>query len=70
MVTLEQIRKRLVEVINQSGMSQTEIAGKLNISSSAISYYIRGSKMPALDTLANLCKILDVSPEYILCFDT
>ena len=24
-------------------------------------------KMPALDTLANLCKILDIDANYILC---
>lgn len=44
MITLEQIRQRLIEAINQSGMSQTQIANKLNISSATISHYMRGSK--------------------------
>lgn len=70
MIILEQIRQRLVEAIKQSGISQTQLASQLNVSSSTISHYIRGSKMPALDTLANLCKILDVSPAYILCFES
>ena len=69
MVTLEQIRERLIETIKQSGYTQTKLAEKLKVSPSTISHYLRGDKMPALDTLANLCLILDVSPAYILCFD-
>lgn len=69
MIKLEDIQKRLVESIRQSGMTQSSIASKLNISPSAIAHYIMGDKMPALDTLANLCKVLDVSPAYILYFE-
>ncbi len=69
MITLEQIQKRLAEVIKQSGMTQTEIAQKIGIKQQQISCYINGQKMPALDTLANLCKILDVDANYILCQD-
>ena len=69
MITLEQIRERLVETIKQSGYTQTKLAEKLKVSPSTISHYLRGDKMPALDTLANLCLILDVSPAYILCFE-
>lgn len=69
MVTLEQIQKRLAEVIRQSGYTQTALAQKLSIGQQTISHYIKGDKLPALDTLANLCKILDVSPAYILCFE-
>lgn len=67
MITLENIQKRLAEIINESGMSQSEIARKLGIRSQQISCYVRGIKMPALDTLANLCKLLDVDTNYILC---
>ncbi len=69
MITLEQIRERLIETIKQSGYAQTKLAEKLKVSPSTISHYLRGDKMPALDTLANLCLILDVSPAYILCFE-
>lgn len=69
MVTLEQIRERLIETIKQSGYTQTKLAEKLKVSPSTISHYLRGDKTPALDTLANLCLILDVSPAYILCFE-
>ena len=69
MITLEKIRERLIESIRQSGMTQTEIAEKLNVSQSNIAHYIRGDIMPALDTFANLCDILDVDPAYLLCLE-
>ena len=69
MITHEQIRERLIESIRQSGMTQTEIAKKLIVSQSNIAHYIRGDIMPALDTFANLCNILDVDPAYILCLE-
>lgn len=67
MITLEQIQKRLAEIIKQSGMTQNELAKKIGIKQQQISCYINGQKMPALDTLANLCKLLDVDANYILC---
>lgn len=67
MVMLEQIRARLVETIRQSGMTQTEIAKRLGIHHSAVGQYLSGRAMPALDTFANLCAVLDVDPAYILC---
>lgn len=69
MITLEQIQNRLIKAIKQSGLNQSEIARCLGISHSQISRYVHGQKMPALDTLANLCTILNVEPNYILCSD-
>ena len=69
MITLEQIQRRLAEVIGQSGMTQTAIAKALNIKPTQICSYLKGRKMPALDTLANLCKLLDVDTNYVLCQD-
>ena len=67
MVTLEQIRERLQAAIRQSGLTQTELAKRLKIGQQTISEYLRGKSMPAIDTFANLCAILDVEPAYILC---
>lgn len=67
MVSLEQIRVRLQEAIKQSGMTQNTIAANIGVKRQQISCYIRGEKMPALDTFANLCAVLDVDPAYILC---
>ena len=67
MIATEQIRKRITEAIQQSGMTQTAIANALNISQSTIAHYLKGDILPALDTFANLCKLLDVDTNYILC---
>ncbi len=67
MITFDQIRNRLIEAIKQSGMSQTALAQALNVTQSTIAHYLKGDILPALDTLANLCKLLDIDTNYILC---
>ena len=67
MVTLEQIRARLIEAIRQSGMTQKELATKIGIIQQSVGQYLSGRAMPALDTFANLCAVLDADPAYILC---
>ncbi len=66
MVTLDTIRKRLQEVIKASGLTQTELARHLGVGQQTISEYLHNRSMPALDTFANLCIVLDVDPAYIL----
>ncbi len=67
MITIEQIQLKIAEAIKQSGKTQSEIAKHLNVKQTQISCYIHGHKMPALDTLANLCAILDLDANDILC---
>ncbi len=69
MITLEMIRERLLESIRTSGLTQTEIAKRLGIKQPTVGQYLSGRSMPALDTFANLCKILDADPAYILCIN-
>ncbi len=67
MITLSMIQKRVAEAIRQSGLSQTEIGKRLGVSQQSVSHYVKGDKMPALDTFANLCVVLDVDPAELLC---
>lgn len=67
MIVQSKIQQRLAETIRQSGMTQRELAQKLQVSQQMISQYLLGKKMPALDTFANLCEVLDADPAYILC---
>ena len=69
MITLEMIRERLIESIRTSELTQTEIAKRLGIKQPTVGQYLSGRSMPALDTFANLCKILDTDPAYILCIN-
>lgn len=67
MITLEEIRIQVIEAIKESGLSQTELAKKLRIKQPTVSDYIHGKSMPALDTFANLCEVLDLDANEILC---
>lgn len=69
MIALEQIRERLADAIKTSGITQAEIARRLNIKNPTVNQYLSGRAMPALDTFANICKILDLDANYILCLD-
>ena len=67
MIKIEQIQNKLAKAIVQSKLSQTEIAKQLNIKPTQICSYIKGRKMPSVETLANLCAILDLDANEILC---
>ena len=67
MITIEKIRSKLITAIRQSGKTQSTLARQIGVGQQTISEYIHGKSMPALDTFANLCVILDVDPAEILC---
>ena len=66
MITLETIRENISKEIRNSGISQTELARRLGIKQPTIGQYLSGRALPALDTFANLCVLLDVDPADIL----
>ena len=63
---IEQIRKRISDEIKKSGKKQIELASEIGVKQQAISEFVNQKSLPALDTLARLCKALDVSADYIL----
>lgn len=66
MITIQQIRERIISEIKNSGLSQTELAKKLGIKQPTVGQYLSGRAMPALDTFANLCSILDLDANEVL----
>ena len=69
MITLEQIKIKLQEALKCSGLSQSDIARKIGVRPQTVFEYLNGKIMPALDTFANLCKVLDLDPAEILCLN-
>ncbi|MDE6275071.1 MAG: helix-turn-helix domain-containing protein [Clostridia bacterium] len=71
MITLEQIKSKFQEVVKEaitySGITQSEIARRIRVSPQTVSDYLKGNIMPAFDTFANLCEVLDLDPAEILC---
>ncbi|MDE7329153.1 MAG: helix-turn-helix domain-containing protein [Clostridia bacterium] len=66
MITIDVIQKRIIEAIKNSGLQQVQIAKELRVSKQTVSHYVNGDKLPALDTFANLCKVLDLDANEIL----
>lgn len=49
-----------------ANLTQKEMAEKLAVSRSAYTYYEIGRVQPNLTTLAEICRILNVSSDYLL----
>ena len=69
MITQEQIREKIAQEIKYCGLSQTELAQRIGIKQQTISEYIKGKSMPSIETFANLCYMLDLDANEILCLN-
>ena len=67
MIELSKIQTKLAEAIQKSGKTYSEIDNRIGVKNQQISSYIHGQKMPALDTFAKLCAVLDLDANDILC---
>lgn len=67
MANLNDIRQKLQNEIKQSGLKQTELAKRIGVHYTAIGQYLSGRALPALDTFAKLCAVLDLDANEILC---
>ena len=50
----------------RAGMSQLQLARKLNVGPSAIGMYEQGRRTPALDVLIEMAHIFEVSLDYLI----
>ena len=67
MVTLEKIKDNLIKAIEQSNLSQSEIARRIGVQPQTVYNYLKGNVLPSLEKLANLCAVLGVNANEILC---
>lgn len=58
--------ERFNEILKQCGKTQVEIARALNVTKQCVNDYKTGKSVPSVETLYLLCKILDVSADYLL----
>ena len=63
---LDEIREKLIFEIENSGMTKTEICRLIGISTAAMAQYKSGRAMPALDTFAEICKVINADANEIL----
>ena len=60
------LNKRIASLRLSRGMSQAELARRLNISTSAVGMYEQGRREPSVDTLIALSREFGVSLDYLL----
>lgn len=57
----DNLKKNLGYYLSLRGISQKELAKRLNISQAAITNWIKGKNSPDIETVALICDILDIS---------
>ena len=62
----QKISENLKYEIERSGKTKTEIARAIGVTCPTVTQYCTGRIQPSLETLAKLCKFLDVSADEIL----
>lgn len=63
---MNNFKDRLVECLKASGVSQAELAKRINMSKSVVNEYCSGKKKPSLDVLILICRALGESADYLL----
>ncbi len=59
-------KDRLNETLKESGISQNALAQKIFMSQSVVNNYCTGKREPSLDVLITICRVLNVSADYLL----
>ena len=60
------ISERIIERLQQISMSQKDFAAQVGIQQSTISEWKKNKTNPSSDKILAICKILDVTPEWLL----
>ena len=63
------LSKRLKELRISNGLTQRELGERVNVTKVSICCYENGTRVPTLDTLTKLGKVLDVDVDYLLGYD-
>lgn len=58
-------KERLKELREDSGLSMSELANKIGVSTNTISRWERGERIPNLEALVALAKFFKVSTDYL-----
>lgn len=59
-------KERLNQLLEERGISQKELAQRINVDETAMSRYVNGTRTPRIDILTNIAKEFDVSIEYLI----
>lgn len=65
-MTEDSFGQRLKAALNSRQMMQKELAEKIGVNEMAISRYIHGGRMVSVSILVDICKVLNISADYLL----
>lgn len=57
----ENVKRNVGYYLSLKGMTQKELAEKLNVSQSAVTNWMKGKNSPDIDTVTLICNVLDIS---------
>lgn len=66
---IDTIGSRIARLREQAGISQSELARRMNISRAGVQSWECGENYPSTDNLISLAKIFHVSTDYLLDID-
>lgn len=66
MADVNVMAQRLKELRKKAGLTQIEVAERLNISQAAYAYYETAKKEPKIDTLHRLADLYQTSVDYLI----
>ena len=58
--------ERLRSLRMDRGLSLQQLAGRIGVTKSTVSFYESGERLPSYDVLFEICKTLDTHVEYLL----
>lgn len=62
----QDLGRRVRTIRRQMGLTQEELAEQLGISTSFLGHIERGTRAVSVETLVQLCNVLNISPVYLL----
>lgn len=60
------LANQIIILRKEAGMSQSQLAQKLNVGTSAVGMYEQGRRTPAIDILIQMAKLFEVSLDYLI----
>ena len=67
---MTKIGNKITELRKQNGLSQTDLANKINASREAIGKYERNEAMPSVETAKNIADVFNVTLDYLVGADS
>lgn len=64
---MQDFSNRLRLALKDAGMSQNELARRLNLSQQTVNSWTSGRWTPRASHMPEMCRILDVDPAWLLC---